>query len=116
MYEAYWQLLAKPFETSADARFYYPSEVHQGALLKLRYAVENRRGGALLAGGSGSGKTMLVGWLRRQLAENCTPFVHLVFPQMSPSRTIDVHRRRTGGRAAATAAAWTRPSAGYSNF
>ncbi len=88
MYEAYWQLLAKPFETCADARFYYPSEVHQGALLKLRYAVENRRGGALLAGGSGSGKTMLVGSLRRQLAENNTPFVHMVFPQMSPAELL----------------------------
>jgi type II secretory pathway predicted ATPase ExeA len=88
MYEAYWQLLAKPFDTCADARFYYPSEVHQGALLKLRYAVENRRGGALLAGGSGSGKTLLVGWLRKQLAENHTPFVHVVFPQMSPAELL----------------------------
>ncbi len=88
MYEAYWRLLAKPFETCADARFYYPSEVHQGALLKLRYAVENRRGGALLAGGSGSGKTLLVGALRRQLAENNTPFVHVVFPQLSPGELL----------------------------
>jgi type II secretory pathway predicted ATPase ExeA len=88
MYEAYWQLLAKPFETCADGRFYYPSEVHQGALLKLRYAVESRRGGALLAGGAGSGKTLLVHWLKRQLAENCTPFVHLVFPQMSPAELL----------------------------
>ena len=45
MYENYWQLLAKPFEGSGDPRFYYPSEVHQGALLKLRYAIESRRGG-----------------------------------------------------------------------
>jgi type II secretory pathway predicted ATPase ExeA len=88
MYEAYWQLLTKPFDACVDARSYYPSEVHQGALLKLRYAVENRRGGALLAGGSGSGKTLLVGWLRRQLAENHTPFVHIVFPQMSPAELL----------------------------
>jgi general secretion pathway protein A len=88
MYEAYWQLLAKPFDSCADARFYYPSEVHQGALLKLRYAVENRRGGALLAGGAGSGKTLLVSSLRRQLAENNTPFVHVVFPQMSSAELV----------------------------
>ena len=76
-------LLALAGQAVRDLRqrgFYYPSEVHQGALLKLRYAVENRRGGALLAGGSGSGKTLLVGALRRQLAENNTPFVHVVFP------------------------------------
>ena len=31
MYEAYWQLTAKPFENTSDTRFYYPVEAHQGA-------------------------------------------------------------------------------------
>ena len=88
MYENYWQLLAKPFDNHGDPRFYYPSEVHQGALLKLRYAIESRRGGALLAGATGSGKTLLVELLGRQLAENHAPFVHLVFPLMSPAELL----------------------------
>src|SRR5580658_2533095 len=88
MYENYWQLSAKPFDGGADARFYYPSEVHQGALLKLRYAIESRQGGALLAGESGSGKTLLVQSLERQLAENYAPFVHLVFPLMTPTELL----------------------------
>jgi general secretion pathway protein A len=50
--------------------------------LKLRYAVENQRGGAILAGPPGSGKTLLVGMLRSVLGPQCTPVVHLVFPQM----------------------------------
>ncbi|MBN2475863.1 MAG: AAA family ATPase [Pirellulales bacterium] len=83
MYESYWQLQQKPFENSADPRFYYPGESHQAALLKLRYAVENRLGGALLAGVSGSGKTLVVNMLRDVLGEQCAPFLHLVFPQMS---------------------------------
>jgi general secretion pathway protein A len=83
MYETYWQLQQKPFENNADPRFYFPSESHQAALLKLRYAIENRRGGALLAGGSGSGKTLLANMLRTMLGEEFTPLVHLVFPQMS---------------------------------
>lgn len=83
MYEAYWQLHSRPFEDCADARFYYPSEVHQGALLKLRYAVENHRGAALLAGAAGVGKTLLVNSLKRQLGESFSPFVHVVFPKMS---------------------------------
>ena len=58
MYETYWRLKQKPFENAADPRFYYPGESHQAALLRLRYAVENRRGAALLAGPSGSGKTL----------------------------------------------------------
>jgi len=88
MYENYWQLSAKPFDGGADAKFYYPSEIHQGALLKLRYAIESRRGGALLAGASGSGKTLLVQSLERQLAENYAPFVHLVFPLMTPTELL----------------------------
>jgi len=88
MYESYWQLAAKPFENCCDPRFYYPGESHQGALLKLRYAVENRRGGALLAGPSGSGKTLLVGMLRQMLGEQIGPLVHLVFPQMSTDQLL----------------------------
>jgi general secretion pathway protein A len=83
MYEAYWQLHARPFDNCTDARFYYPSEVHQGALLKLRYVVENERGAGLLAGAPGSGKTLVIGSLKRQLASTYSPFVHVVFPQMS---------------------------------
>jgi type II secretory pathway predicted ATPase ExeA len=83
MYETYWQLDRRPFENNnSDVRFYYPSESHQGAMLKLRYAVENRQTAALLSGASGSGKTMLIGQLRRHLGKQYCPLVHLVFPQM----------------------------------
>ncbi len=88
MYETYWQLDQKPFENAADARFFFPGESHQSALLKLRYAVENRRGGALLAGAAGTGKTYLVSMLRESLDENYSPFVHLVYPQMSPAELM----------------------------
>ncbi len=88
MYESYWQLKEKPFENSADPRFYYPGDSHQAALLKLRYAVENRRGGALLSGVSGSGKTLIVSMLRKNLAEQFSPMVHLVFPQMSAAELL----------------------------
>lgn len=83
MYESYWQLSCKPFEPSGDAPWYYPSEVHQGALLKLRYALESNRAAALITGGTGLGKSMLVGTLRKQLGERFAPFAHVVLPQMS---------------------------------
>ena len=88
MYEAFWHLERKPFENSDDPRFYYPGESHQGTLLKLRYVVENRRGGGLLAGGSGTGKTLLARMLGRQLAEVCKPLVHVVFPQMPTAELL----------------------------
>jgi type II secretory pathway predicted ATPase ExeA len=82
MYESYWKLTQRPFENGCDPRFYYPGESHQAAVLKLRYAVENQRGGALLAGPSGSGKTLALLMLRATLGERFTPVVHMVFPQM----------------------------------
>lgn len=88
MYESYWQLAHKPFDNNVDPRFYFPDESHQAALLKLRYAIENRRGGALLSGPSGSGKTMVVGMLRAMLGEEFAPLVHLVFPQMSADELL----------------------------
>lgn len=88
MYETYWQLAAKPFENSADPRFYYPGESQQAAVLKLRYAIENRRGAALLAGGSGLGKTLLAQSLLRQFGEQFAPRVHIVFPHMPADQLL----------------------------
>ena len=88
MYESYWHLRQKPFENYADAEFYYPGESHQAALLKLRYAVESRRGAALLAGAAGTGKTLVVTMLKTMLAENCSPVVRLVYPQMSTAELL----------------------------
>ena len=88
MYETFWQLDAKPFETGCDPSYFFPGEAHQAALLKLRYAVENRRSGAMLAGGSGIGKTLLVQILRSTLAEDIGPFVHLVFPRMETAELL----------------------------
>ncbi len=88
MYESYWQLRQKPFENHADPQFYFPGESHQAALLKLRYAVENRRGGALLAGAAGTGKTLVAAMLRTMLGETFSPFVRLVYPQMSTAELL----------------------------
>ena len=103
MYEAYWQLERKPFENTSDTRFYFPGEAHQGALLKLRYAVENRRGAALLTGASGLGKSLLVQTLARQLSEEFTPLVHLVFPDMPPAQLLAYLADELSGSFAATA-------------
>lgn len=110
MYESYWHLNQKPFENSADPRFYWPGESHQAALLKLRYAIENRRGGALLAGGSGTGKTLLAGMLRQTLGEQFTPFVHLVFPQMSTAELLAYLAEELDGSGDASAGCETQKS------
>lgn len=88
MYTRYWNLNSRPFDSCAAPRFYYPSETHQATLLKLRYAVENRCGAALMAGASGLGKTLLVQSLFDELPDQYSPLVHLKFPQMPPSRLL----------------------------
>lgn len=104
MYESYWQLTRKPFENAFDARSYYPSEVHQGALLKLRYGIENRRGAVLLSGAAGLGKTLLVESLRRQAPDAIAPFVHLVFPQMPADQLLAYIAGELAAAAGTTAA------------
>ena len=88
MYESYWGLRAKPFENNSNEVFYYPSETHQAAMLKLRYAIENRRDGAVLTGAPGLGKSLLIRMMYRMLPETINPRVHLVFPQMPTNELL----------------------------
>jgi general secretion pathway protein A len=90
MYLEYWQLASRPFESIVDRGSFFASGIHEGALSKLRYAVENQRGAVLLAGPAGSGKTTLIQLLRQDLDKRFAPFAHLVFPQMS-SRDLLVY-------------------------
>lgn len=88
MYQSYWNLQSGPFEEKMDSTFFYESHPHQAGLLKLQYLIENSKGAGLLVGGSGMGKSYLCHVLKSQLAEQHQPFVHLVFPQLSPIELI----------------------------
>ncbi|MEX2121366.1 MAG: AAA family ATPase [Pirellulales bacterium] len=88
MYESYWRLNSKPFESGGDTRLYYPAESHQAALLKLRYAIESQRHAALLAGEPGTGKSLLVRMLAQQLPERYRPVVHFDFPQLPAAELV----------------------------
>ncbi|WP_417392616.1 ExeA family protein [Gimesia sp.] len=88
MYQTYWNLKSGPFEEKMDASFFYDSNPHQAGLLKLEYLIENSKGAGLLVGGSGVGKSYLCHVLKSQLDEIHQPFVHLVFPQLSPIELI----------------------------
>ncbi len=88
MYESHWKLSERPFENRNDSKYYYPAETHQAALLKLHYAIENRRAAALLCGPGGMGKSLLVETLKRQLNETYRPISHVVFPAMNAVQMI----------------------------
>ncbi len=59
MYREYWNLTELPFENVPDPRFFYSAATHQRALLQMFYAINNRRGAAVLTGAIGCGKTVL---------------------------------------------------------
>jgi len=98
MYQNHWKLDAKPFQNGRDARFYYPSVAHQGALLKLRYVIENHGTGALLTGGSGLGKSLLISALFDLLPNSFAPLVHLVFPRLAPDEFLAYLADEISGR------------------
>src|SRR5437870_2845641 len=65
-YLEFYNLKEQPFSISVDNRFYYNSAQHAEALIRLKYAAEERKGFAILVGELGTGKTTLA---RRMLDE-----------------------------------------------
>ena len=69
-YLEYYGLKEQPFSISVDNRFYFESRQHADALVRLRHAVEFRKGLALLVGDVGSGKSMLAQRLLDEMDES----------------------------------------------
>ncbi|MEZ4598936.1 MAG: AAA family ATPase [Syntrophotaleaceae bacterium] len=67
-YAVHFGFEREPFSNAPDARFYFDSEQHRQALLRLMYAVDSNKGLAVLVGAIGTGKTTLA---RRML--DCLP-------------------------------------------
>ncbi|WP_164103597.1 ExeA family protein [Candidatus Laterigemmans baculatus] len=88
MYQRHWKLSGRPFENWCESRFYFPSDVHRTAMLKLRYGVESRRAAMTLCGDSGMGKTMLIEALVAQLPEDLTPVTRVVFPRLTGDQLL----------------------------
>jgi len=58
-YTEHFGLDREPFSNAPDARFFFNSEQHSQALIRLMYAVDSNKGLAVLVGGVGAGKTTL---------------------------------------------------------
>jgi type II secretory pathway predicted ATPase ExeA len=84
-YLAYFQLKEHPFSNVVDSRFYYNSPLHADAMLKLKYAVDTRKGLAVVIGGIGTGKTTLARRFLEELDENAYQAALLVVVHSSVS-------------------------------
>ena len=89
MYTRYWQLDTRPFEPQPASGKPFELQGQQGALLKLRYAIECRREAVVLAGASGVGKTFLTDELARQFDTAEVDILRLKFPELSPRELLN---------------------------
>jgi general secretion pathway protein A len=67
VYLDFYGLKEKPFNTTPDPRFLYPTRAHREALAQLNYAVRERKGFMVLTGDVGTGKTTLLQALLQRL-------------------------------------------------
>lgn len=59
MYEKYFGFSEKPFNTTPDPRFFFPSSKHTEALNSMYYAITERKGFVVITGEIGAGKTTI---------------------------------------------------------
>ena len=67
MYLSHYGLDLKPFDINPDPRFLWLSETHKEALASLRYGIQEDKGFLLLTGDVGSGKTVLINCLTKNI-------------------------------------------------
>jgi type II secretory pathway predicted ATPase ExeA len=67
MYETRYGLRHRPFLATPDVAGYYPATGHERALARLRQAIDDQEGLALLTGEPGTGKTLLAHHLLNNL-------------------------------------------------
>jgi len=84
-YLEYYKLKEHPFSNVVDSRFYYNSPLHSDAMLKLKYAVDTRKGLAVVIGDIGTGKTTLARRFLEELDENSYEAALLVVVHSSVS-------------------------------
>jgi general secretion pathway protein A len=81
---AHWDLGEPAFDNSPNPAFLYRSAQHEEALSRLLYAVEFRKGCAMLTGAYGCGKTLV----SRALIQRLDPARHEVALLVNPVLTV----------------------------
>lgn len=84
-YLEYYKLKEHPFSNVVDNRFYYSSHHHKDSLVKVKYAIDTKKGLTVVIGDIGTGKTTLARRLLEDLDENSYEATLLVIIHSSVS-------------------------------
>ena len=88
MYLEHWGLQKMPFENVPSQKVFYRSPQHEEALRRLLYALEHRKGVAMLTGDVGCGKTTVIKALTTYLKQDQFQFQILSNPALQPTDLI----------------------------
>ena len=68
-YEQHFGLNEQPFSNAADSRFYFESQQHQEAMVRVQHSIATMKGLCVVIGGPGAGKTLLARRVLEKLEE-----------------------------------------------
>ncbi|NOV28397.1 XrtA/PEP-CTERM system-associated ATPase [Methylomonas sp. ZR1] len=88
MYDGFYNLTQKPFQLSADPDFFFQSSVHKRALAYMHYGLTQGEGFVLVIGSPGTGKTMLVKSLIKNLNKEKLLIGVMMTSQVGPEDTL----------------------------
>jgi len=88
MYDGFYNLNQKPFQLSADPDFFFQSSVHKRALAYMQYGLTQGEGFVLVTGSPGTGKTMLVKSLVKNLNKEKLLIGIMMTSQVGPEDTL----------------------------
>lgn len=88
MYEEYYGLSEKPFQTNPDPSFYFGSRQHRRAMAYLEYGLHRNEGFIVITGEVGAGKTTLVRNLLSKLDPDKFIAAHLVSTQLDADNAL----------------------------
>lgn len=88
MYLEYWGFKIFPFENVPDPELFYLSRAHEEALTRLIYAAEMRKGGAMLSGEIGCGKTTLSKVYVQELSDEKYDIGMLINPKLEATEFL----------------------------
>jgi len=88
MYESFYNLKKKPFQLNPDPEFFFNSTGHKRALAYLKYGLAQGEGFIVVTGSPGTGKTMLVKELFKELLGDNVVAGQLVTTQVDAVDTL----------------------------